>query len=411
MNLELDKSNWEPVKFGDVVAEARATVRDPKAAGIERVVGLEHIEPECVHLRQWASIDEGTTFTKGFKKGHVLFGRRRAYLKKAALADFDGICSGDITVLEAKERLLPELLPFLVCNDAFFDYAVKHSAGGLSPRTKFKDLANYEFLLPPKDQQAKLAELLWAADAVVESYITTLKRLQMFRLSTAEALLIGKSRVDNHSANEPLKTTKGGRIPESWRFLKLKEVLDGSELGGNYANGDNEKGLPLIKMGNLGRGRIVLDKVQRMTSHQKFENSHILKKDDLLFNTRNTLELVGKVAIWNNELPDALYNSNILKIWFREHLIHSNRFMNLIFNSRWGVAQLRSRATGTTSVAAIYKPELMTFRVIVPSLVEQQKIVEKVDTIDREIEELSKHVKKSKFMTKSLINEIFSQPA
>ena len=50
----------------------------------------------------------------------------------------------------------------------FFDYAIKHSAGGLSPRVKFKDLANYEFLLPPKDQQAKLAELLWALDEAVE---------------------------------------------------------------------------------------------------------------------------------------------------------------------------------------------------------------------------------------------------
>jgi type I restriction enzyme S subunit len=165
MELKLDKSTWKPVTFGDVVQEVRTTIKDPKGEGIERVVGLEHIETENIHLSKWASIEEDTTFTKGFKKGHVLFGRRRAYLKKAAQAGFDGICSGDITVMEAKDELLPELLPFLVCNDKFFDYAVKHSAGGLSPRTKFKDLANYEFLLPPKDQQAKLAELLWAADA------------------------------------------------------------------------------------------------------------------------------------------------------------------------------------------------------------------------------------------------------
>ena len=168
MELNLDKSTWKPVIFGDVVQEVRTTIKDPKGEGIERVVGLEHIETENIHLSKWASIEEDTTFTKGFKKGHVLFGRRRAYLKKAAQAGFDGICSGDITVMEAKDDLLPELLPFLVCNDKFFDYAVKHSAGGLSPRTKFKDIANYEFLLPPKDQQAKLAELLWAADAMVE---------------------------------------------------------------------------------------------------------------------------------------------------------------------------------------------------------------------------------------------------
>lgn len=175
--LKLDKSNWKPVTFGDVVAEVRTTTKDPIADGIERVVGLEHIEPEFIHLRSWASMEDETTFTKVFCKGHVLFGRRRAYLKKAAVADFDGICSGDITVLKAKSGLLPKLLPFLVNNDKFFDYAVQHSAGGLSPRTKFKDIANYEFLLPPKDQQAKLAELLWAADGAVTSVTELIERI------------------------------------------------------------------------------------------------------------------------------------------------------------------------------------------------------------------------------------------
>lgn len=113
-------------------------------------MGLEHIDTESIHLRRSAGIEESTSFTKRFAVGDVLFGRRRAYLKKSAQASFDGICSGDITLFRAKKNLLPALLPFIVNNGKFFDYAVKHSAGGLSPRVKFKDLANYEFLLPPK---------------------------------------------------------------------------------------------------------------------------------------------------------------------------------------------------------------------------------------------------------------------
>lgn len=166
--LNINKSNWKLVRFGDVVFEPKENSKDPIADGIERVVGLEHIESENIHLTSWASIEEATTFTKVFRAGDVLFGRRRAYLKKAAQATFDGICSGDIAVFRAKKSLLPELLPFLVSSESFFDYAIKHSAGGLSPRVKFKDLANYEFLLPPKDQQAQLAELLWAMDEVIE---------------------------------------------------------------------------------------------------------------------------------------------------------------------------------------------------------------------------------------------------
>jgi len=175
--LNIDKTGWTLVKFGDVVSEGRETVQDFAAEDIQHVVGLEHIDTENIHLTRSETMEGSTTFTKKFKKGDVLFGRRRAYLKKAAQATFSGICSGDITVLRAKKELLPELLPFLVCNDKFFDYAIKHSAGGLSPRVKFKDLANYEFLLPPKAQQAKLAELLWGMDAVVEKEMGLLDKI------------------------------------------------------------------------------------------------------------------------------------------------------------------------------------------------------------------------------------------
>ena len=127
--LSIDKTNWTSVKFGDVVFEPKESSKDPHADGVEHVVGLEHIEPENIHLKNSASLEDSTTFTKRFTNGDVLFGRRRAYLKKAAQASFDGICSGDITVFRVNDKLMPELLPFIVNNDKFFDHAVKHSAG------------------------------------------------------------------------------------------------------------------------------------------------------------------------------------------------------------------------------------------------------------------------------------------
>lgn len=177
--LSINKTNWTPVKFCDVAFEPKENSKDIYNESIGHVVGLEHIDSEDIHLTRSGAVEKTTTFSKKFRKGDVLFGRRRAYLKKAALASFDGICSGDITVFRAKKNLLPELLPFIVSNEKFFDHAVKHSAGGLSPRVKFKDLANYEFLLPQKDQQSKLAELLWAMDEVIESEKEMLKKLKI----------------------------------------------------------------------------------------------------------------------------------------------------------------------------------------------------------------------------------------
>ena len=156
------------VLLGDVAVEHKETCKGSKDG--YPIVGLEHLVPEEITLTAW---DEGSenTFTKMFRKGNVLFGRRRAYLKKAAVAPFDGICSGDITIIEANpDRILPELLPFIIQNDALFDFAVGKSAGSLSPRVKWEHLKNFEFELPDMDKQKELAALLWAMDDTKKSY-------------------------------------------------------------------------------------------------------------------------------------------------------------------------------------------------------------------------------------------------
>ena len=167
--LHIDKTHWKKYRFDEVCRQVNEASKDPQAEGLDHVIGLEHIEPNNLHITQWDTLEKETTFTRKFRKGQVLFGRRRAYQRKVAYAEFDGICSGDILVFEAiEEVLLPELLPFLIQSEGFFQKALATSAGSLSPRTKFKDLADYEFLLPPKAEQKRLAELLWAADEVVE---------------------------------------------------------------------------------------------------------------------------------------------------------------------------------------------------------------------------------------------------
>ena len=155
------------VKLGDVAEEVKETY---DGNGNPDIVGLEHLVPGDIRLKSW-STDTDNTFTKAFHKGQVLFGRRRAYLKKAAVAPVDGICSGDITVISAKQdKILPELLPFVIQNDDFFDYAVGKSAGSLSPRVKWSHLKEYEFNLPSLSQQKELANLLWHFVDAKEAY-------------------------------------------------------------------------------------------------------------------------------------------------------------------------------------------------------------------------------------------------
>jgi type I restriction enzyme S subunit len=154
---------------------------------VTRFIGLENIESENFQLQGWGEIANGTTFSKRFAKGDVLFGKRRAYLKKVAVADFDGICSGDILVIRAKaKKMMQGLLPYYISSEAFIQHAVSTSAGSLSPRTKWKDLSELEVSVPDLKVQEKILEVLQQINNTVDQLKqqkTTLKNLKQKLLS------------------------------------------------------------------------------------------------------------------------------------------------------------------------------------------------------------------------------------
>ena len=215
------------VKLGDVAIEAKETYKGDKTG--YPIVGLEHITPEEVTLSNW-SVDTENTFTKMFRKDDILFGRRRAYLKKAAIAPFDGICSGDITVIRAKsEKLLPTLLPFVIQNDDFFEYAVGKSAGSLSPRVKWEHLKNYEFNLPSLEKQKELADLLWSINDSRKAYQELLRETDELIKSQFIEMFEGKG-YPLKSGKELFKFSSGKFLPEEKRFEDGVPVYGGNGI-------------------------------------------------------------------------------------------------------------------------------------------------------------------------------------
>ncbi|MGU3232688.1 restriction endonuclease subunit S [Vibrio cholerae] len=139
-------SEKQTVKFGDICREVKLTTKDPIADGYERYIGLEHLDSGSLKIKRWGIIaEDNPSFTRVFKKGHILFGKRRPYLKKAAIAEFDGICSGDIIVLEAaNDCVMSSLASFIIQSDSFWENSIKTSSGSLSPRTKYSAIAKFE---------------------------------------------------------------------------------------------------------------------------------------------------------------------------------------------------------------------------------------------------------------------------
>jgi len=174
-------------------------------------------------------------------------------------------------------------------------------------------------------------------------------------------------------------------VPQGWKQVTLGEATAATRLGGNYECNGTHTGIPVVKMGNLGRGRIQLATVERMPEVADYYSDDVLKRGDILFNTRNTLDLVGKVAMWREELPQAVFNSNILRIDFDENRGFTKGFGNLVLNSHRAIIQLRAIATGTTSVAAIYWRDAQHIRLLRPPLEEQRNISSIIETWDEAI--------------------------
>ncbi|WP_216627330.1 restriction endonuclease subunit S [Corallococcus exercitus] len=164
---------------------------DPETAGLERYVAGEHMDTDNLRIRRWGEVGDGylgPAFHMRFKPGQVLYGSRRTYLRKVAVADFEGICANTTFVLESSDptRLLPEFLPFVMQTEAFHEHSKRESKGSVNPYVNFSDLAWYEFALPPVEEQRRVLPMMAASTYVLQetlSLVTAAKTLLRAGLS------------------------------------------------------------------------------------------------------------------------------------------------------------------------------------------------------------------------------------
>ncbi|WP_100814617.1 restriction endonuclease subunit S [Microbacterium lacus] len=230
MRLNLDKSTWKRVAFGDVIDSITDRVDDPSMAGVDRYVGLEHLDPGVLTVQRWDRPDKVEAQKLRFKPEDVIFGRRRAYQKKVARADFEGICSAHALVLRARPGLIdPSFLPVFVASDYFLDRAIEISVGSLSPTVNWGQLKTQEFVLPPFPEQKPIADVIWAIErhknalgavdvALTESQAPLMAVDAESFVTVDDVVTIARSGATPLRAN---KSFYGGGIP----WLKSGEVI------------------------------------------------------------------------------------------------------------------------------------------------------------------------------------------
>lgn len=374
------KLGWRLVKFGDVVRLSKARSSDPLADGFERYVGLEHLEPRDLRIRNWGNVADGVTFTSVFQPGQVLFGKRRAYQRKVAVADFAGVCSGDIYVLETKDAqvMLPELLPLICQTDAFFYHAVGTSAGSLSPRTNWTSLADFEFSLPPIEEQERIVFAIYSALQCELAYgHAHYAASALFR--SASVALLEPSETWMKAQLQDVARVERGKF--SHRPRNLPEFF-----GGPY---------PFVQTGDIVATTGDLQGASQMLSDEGLKHSKSFPKDSILITIAAN---IGYTAVTTQETwcPDSVVGivpKAGTNVRFLEYVLRTKR------------KHLENHVATQTAQKNVNLQDLKPLRLDMPDTTTQKAIAEQLFGLEKVVNDLDSRLTMARDFRMKLVNE------
>lgn len=188
------RNGWHLVKFGDYVRKVNTRI-DLENSTISRYVAGEHMDTDNLRITRWGIVGDGylgPAFITRFVPGQVLYGSRRTYLRKVALADFEGICANTTFVLEPKsEKLLNDFLAHVMSTESFHSYSISKSKGSVNPYINFVDLKDYEFVLPPVAEQKQIVKVLSLAGEAID--LSNKTRTDELKVSLLHSIFSNKS--------------------------------------------------------------------------------------------------------------------------------------------------------------------------------------------------------------------------
>jgi restriction endonuclease S subunit len=212
--MKLRKDIWRECPIDAVAEEISIRVDKPSDSGYEKFIGLEHFISGDFSVKNYGSTADLNSAMKVFKPGNLLFARRNAYLKRASIVSFEGVCSGDAIVIQQNGELLSQFLVLILNTSRFWDYAISNAAGTMSKRVKWRDLAKYQFKLPPKDEQEKILSLFLTLEKQIEETEAQEGNLLKTKRQILRELFSGKKKFGSYLKPENFEKVTFGKLAE-----------------------------------------------------------------------------------------------------------------------------------------------------------------------------------------------------
>ena len=385
-----DRKGWKRVRFGDVVRQLKEQV-DPVADGIERYVAGEHMESENVHIRKWGTVGDGylgPAFIRGFRRGQVLYGSRRTYLKKVAVAEWDGVMANTTFVLEALEgKLLQELLPWVMLSECFTKHSVQESKGSTNPYINFPDIAKFEFDLPPLDHQRRLAEILWAVDTNLNRWLETAAASASQRKATVAEFMTTHEK-DRH----PL----GPFLDEVQYGSSSKSILHPAE--GLY---------PVLRIPNVIGEKIDFTDLVWADPSAEIKKYYLRPGDVLIVRTNGNPEYVGRTAVFEGSLFDeCIFASYLIRLRPNEAKLLPH-FLHEMLGSEQVKRDIRKQVKSSAGNYNLNTEGIRSLQIPLPSIREQRDFLANLNSAGATTTAVSHHTDAVRKLSSSFSNTLF----
>lgn len=391
MTLTLDRTIWTRVRLGDVVHQSKENV-DPADGAVKRYVAGEHMDTSELRITRWGVVGHGylgPAFHRRFRPGQILYGSRRTYLRKVAVADFDGVCANTTFVLEPKDQgtLSPDFLPFVMSAERFHEFAIAASRGSVNPYVNWSDIARYEFDLPPLDEQHRVASLLWALEDATNDVEKFRHRCVGLLTARAEALV--------WDGNYALRS--------------MSEVLDSCNYGTSERCIRVEDGgiTPVLRIPNVLGGALSLDDLKYLPEPREPNDKAAVQPGDLLIvRTNGNPQYVSRGALVPELDQTYLCASYLLRL-----RPHTARILPEYLALAWETPSMkRLLAAEIKSSAGNYNlsaKSVMTTLLPIPDIPRQAQIVRDLRQVQVSVDGSSRERDALRDLRRALIAQIW----
>lgn len=380
-------SGWAALPLRAVCDLGKTRILPAEAADLP-YIGLEHIARDTHELSGVGRAQDTSSLKSMFAAGDVLYGRLRPNLNKVILAPWDGMASTDILVMRPNSLIEPGYLLQLLSSTDFIDYAVARAKGINLPRLSTGAVLDYVAAIPPRATQRAILEALetrlgalTANRRRLEGIVTlAAKAVPIILASAAKGELTRTWRANPGEEERPREapaeagTASGTPLPEGWILQTIGEA--GHAHTGRARTPQNHQGnhmRPYLRVANVLEGRFDLTDVMTMNfSPGEFERFR-LRRGDILLNEGQSLELVGRPALFSDEMEEVAFTNSLIR--FRCGPTVIPEFAEIVFRHYLHAGVFRAVAKISTNLAHLSASRFSALPFATPPLEEQRRIV------------------------------------